>query len=256
MSRPWMRASCNFLIKLRSESCGGSDRDILRLYGVGSDVKSNPDGARRMTKDPQNGQTLSTLNTKVEDEFISPLTAVRGALEILRDYPDLTAEERSGFVSRALEECRRLEAGIDHLAASVYAAARNGSGQDGKSSASEPRGRFSKRIRIASEPEVVELDLSEFEFSSTDLVNEFYNEVDAAISETGRKWYFVVNNTRCQVWPEAWVAFAHRGKKVRVNFSLGTVHYDVGSNGRNPEVAGSRGEALARIQAMGRKDRG
>ena len=67
-----------------------------------------------------------TLNTKVEDAFISPLTAIRGALEILRDFPDMTDAERDGFLNAALDECARLESGIDHLSASVYATERSG----------------------------------------------------------------------------------------------------------------------------------
>jgi hypothetical protein len=42
-----------------------------------------------MFEDQQASISTLTLSTKVEEEFVSPLTAIRGALEILRDFPAL-----------------------------------------------------------------------------------------------------------------------------------------------------------------------
>ena len=63
------------------------------------------------------GDAISTvaLNTKVEADFVGPLTAVRGALEILRDYPDLGEVERGRFVSTALRSCQQLERAVHDL---------------------------------------------------------------------------------------------------------------------------------------------
>ncbi len=188
-----------------------------------------------------------TLNTKVEDAFISPLTAIRGALEILRDFPDLTEAERTEFIVTALAECARLETGIEHLSASIYAPERPASGGD---PASASVGRFAERIRFAAEGDVVDLDFAGFVFDSTELVNAFFDEVDAAVNQTGRKWYFIVNNTDCRIWPEAWVAFAHRSKKVNVNFALGTVRFDEMNGESDPGLETSRDAALARVAEL------
>jgi hypothetical protein len=186
-----------------------------------------------------------TLNTKVEDAFISPLTAIRGALEILRDFPDMTDAERDGFLNAALDECARLESGIDHLSASVYATERPEPAVAGGQT-----GRFAERIRFLAEDGIVDLDFSGFVFDSTDLVNAFYDEVDAAVNGTGQKWYFIADHTNCRIWPEAWVAFAHRTKKVNVNFSKGTVKLDTENGGSDPGLVTTREEALASIDAL------
>ena len=185
-----------------------------------------------------------TLNTKVEDAFISPLTAIRGALEILRDFPDLTEAERTEFVATALTECARLETGIEHLSASVYAPERLAPDDD---EAVQPAGEFADRIRFTPEGDVIELDFAGFVFDSNELVNAFFDEVDAAVNRTGTKWYFIVNNTDCRIWPEAWVAFAHRSKKVSVNFALGMVRFDALNGESDPGLETSRDAALAKV---------
>jgi hypothetical protein len=48
------------------------------------------------------------LETKLEQEFVSPLTAVRGALEILRDFLDLPPNERARFIATALAAALRM----------------------------------------------------------------------------------------------------------------------------------------------------
>ena len=66
--------------------------------------------------EPADTSVTLALNTKLEKDFVAPLTAVRGALEILRDFPDLDARERQQFVETALESCSRLTVGINDLA--------------------------------------------------------------------------------------------------------------------------------------------
>lgn len=51
----------------------------------------------------------------LEDDFVSPLTAIQGLLEVLRDCPDLSAEKRRHFADIALADCARLGQGIDRL---------------------------------------------------------------------------------------------------------------------------------------------
>ena len=75
---------------------------------------------------PSPSPTLA-LSTAVEEDFVSPLTSLRGALEILRDYPDLAEVERSQFVSLALEGCevKSLHAGNAQLT-EAYVHLKNG----------------------------------------------------------------------------------------------------------------------------------
>lgn len=199
------------------------------------------------------------LKTQLEDGFVSPLTAIRGALEILRDFPDLTALERQQFIKAALDECVRLEFGVEQLATSVYSAAERVAEPAAPAEpAAEPEpagGGYSDRIHFFPDLGVVEVDYSEFEFSSSKLVNEFHDELDALVERTGKKWFFLVNNRGYSVWPEAWVAFAHRGKKVNQSYSLGTVRYaetgDADGQGQlGPDEFSSRSDALRRIESL------
>ena len=188
-----------------------------------------------------------TLNTKVEKDFVAPLTAVRGSLEILRDYSDLGEEERLRFITTALDGCHLLERSIKELADSVYAAGQTAN-QTNKTpdTAKKIRNGFVDRIHIHEDVQVMELDFSGIVFSSSDVVNEIHDVIDSAIEETDQKWFFLINHTDCRVWPEAWVAFAHRGKKIRVNNALGIERYaDVDDQGSTTESYPSREEAIA-----------
>ena len=165
------------------------------------------------------------LSTKLEEEFISPLTAVRGVLEILRDFPQLSHSEKQQFIHNALTECTRLETGIEHLARTVYTDTELSDLPLRGSETKSKHKQFGSRVHLLKEFSVIEIDFSDFEFSSSKLVNEFYDELEATIIESGKSWYFMVNYTNCSIWPQAWVAFAHRGKKINVGFSLGTVRF-------------------------------
>ena len=199
---------------------------------------------------------LSTLalSTKLEEDFVSPLTAVRGALEILRDFPDLTLAERRRFVETALSECARLERGVAQLGSTVYAAGERANQRDETELPEEAQGPYVSRLQILDEHEAIEVDFSNFEFSSSKLVNEFYDTVERFVQATGRSWYFIVNYNNTSIWPEAWVAFAHRGKKINVNYSLGTVRYvDGEADGNATDTFESRERALAHIDEIRRK---
>ncbi len=215
-----------------------------------------------MSEDQSRPHSTSTLSTKVEEDFVSPLTSLRGALELLRDTPDLSESERRRFLETALRSCARLELGVKDLAKSVYSA-----GQKAMPSAAVGERRtsadeYASRVHILDAFDTIEIDFSEFEFSSSAIVNSFYDVIDKLVEETGRDWYFVVNYRDCSIWPEAWVAFAHRGKHVNVTHSLGTVRYvelagtddqskpEFRSEHYDPNLFDSRDEALAKIQEM------
>ncbi len=206
------------------------------------------------------------LDTKVEKEFVAPLTALRANLEILRDFPDLDEEERRKFLETAILACTRLEKAVDELGTAVYSAGRQAEvPQSDSSSASKHDNRYAERIEFLEDIEAIEIDFSGFEFANSQIVNDFYDVVEELIEATGRKWYLIVNYRDCSIWPEAWVAFAHRGKKVNTNYSLGTVRYAETETGKDngtasadsdnfdPDMFPSRDLALAALEDEKRK---
>lgn len=214
---------------------------------------------------PSPPSTLA-LSTKVEEDFVSPLTSLRGALEILRDVPDLSQDERDRFLTTALRGCARLEQSVQDLAKTVYAA-----GQQAEPSAgpSDDRYRtYASRVHVLDDMDMIEINFSGFAFSSSKIVNEFYDVIEQIIDDSGRDWYFVVNYGDCNIWPEAWVAFAHRGKRINVTHSLGTVRYasrdeaedgsqtDFRSDSYDPNLFESREAAVAKIEEMKSAKRG
>lgn len=210
--------------------------------------------------------SLVALSTKLEEDFVAPLTAVRGALEILRDHPDLAEADRRRFVEAALRGCARLGAGVEHLAATVYQAGRAALADRTPPAVSDVSA-YAARIRLDRVAGIAEIDLSDVRFSDSATVNAFYDVVDALVERSGRRWYFLVDYKGCNVWPEAWVAFAHRGKKVHIGYSLGTVRFAELDGERNPDerlkqfgasdpdFCTSRAAGLARIGEMKRARR-
>ena len=186
-----------------------------------------------MSNGPQEGDITSVLSTKLEEDFILPLTAVRGALEILRDYPDIAEDDRQKFVTSALDECARIERGIADLGAAVYA------GQRAGQEAPDDDG----RVAFRPDAEIAELDFAGLDFDSAATVNRVFDAVEERVAQTGRRWWFLVDYTGCHVFPEAWIAFAHRGKKVRVEYGYGTIRFDARGEGGLPDRDG----ALAQI---------
>ena len=215
-----------------------------------------------MSQEASTAHLTLALNTTLEREFVSPLTSIRGALEIMRDFPDLSDEERSRFLSNALQDCARLEQGVEHLAATVYTAVSSQDQDESPAKRAETDSVYADRIRFLEELQIIEIDFSEFVFSSTKMVNDFYDLLDRLIESSGHSWYIVVNYHNCRIWPEAWVAFAHRGKKVNVSYSLGTVRYFDASAVdddltliNDPELLSSRDEAMAHIEVLRRATR-
>lgn len=206
---------------------------------------------------------LSTLalSTKLEEDFVSPLTSLRGALEILRDVPDLSAEQRERFLRTALNGCARLEQSVEDLAKTVYAAGQRSDPAPPAGLTTDQYRAYAERVDVHGEMNVIEIDFSDFTFCNSRTVNEFYDVIECIVDGTDRDWYFVVNVEDCSVWPEAWVAFAHRGKRVNVTHSLGTVRYDrredenggelgFRSESYDPDLFDSRDAAFAKVEAM------
>jgi len=210
-----------------------------------------------MNQEASSAHLTLALNTALERDFVTPLTSVRGALELMRDFPDLSNEERSRFLENALQDCARLEQGIEQLASTVYAAVNNEDEDQPLIEEVSAEPEHADRIHFYEDLQIIEVDFSEFEFSSSRIVNDFYDRFDRLIEATGKRWYIVVNYRKCTIWPEAWIAFAHRGQKVNASYSLGTVRYvEAGEDGAettlfsDPDLFDSRKEALAHIEEL------
>lgn len=205
--------------------------------------------------DPSGTDQTHALSTKLEEEFVAPLTTIRGALEILRDVPDLNPAEREKFVANALGACATLQQGVEGLAGTVYSAARKSGVVTVRTGTLEPTpGPYQDRMHMDADQTLFEIDFSGYEFTSTEEVNAFFDAIEAEIARAKVKWHFLVNVTNLSIWPEAWVAFAHRSKRVAVNFALATVRYvneDATSQPADREVAVSREQALARLGREG-----
>lgn len=215
-----------------------------------------------MPKDRPHSTSTLALSTKVEEDFVSPLTSLRGALEILRDFPDLLEDERHRFLDTALRGCSRLEQSVEDLAKTVYAAGQQAQTAPSAGPSQDGYRTYAGRVHVLDEMETIEIDFSDFAFKSTKIVNDFYDVIERIVDETRRDWYFVVNYGDCSIWPEAWVAFAHRGKRINVTHSLGTVRYasrddaedggqtDFRSDSYDPNLFESREAAFAKIEEM------
>jgi signal transduction histidine kinase len=215
-----------------------------------------------MPKEAAKAHLTLALNTTLEREFVSPLTSIRGALEIMRDFPDLSDEERSRFIKNVLQDCARLERGVEHLTETVYAAVDSNNQDQSQAAQVASDSGYADRIQFFEELQVVEIDFSDFVFTSSKVVNDFYDLLDQLIESTGQRWYVVVNYHHCRIWPEAWVAFAHRGKKVNLSYSLGSVRYFDASAVdedltllNDPQLLSSRDAAMAHVEALRRAAR-
>lgn len=206
-----------------------------------------------MAEDRHDAPETLALGTEVEANFVSPLTALRGALEILRDYPDLAEPERKQFVGMALDQCGRLETAVRRLATSVYDAAKR-PGAAPQAPNADSASADAARIEFNAKLDLAEVDLSELVFDSSETVNRFYDLLDRRVAATGRKWHFIVNYQNCAIWPEAWVAFAHRSKKAHAAYAEATMRYaspeDPHSrvaDASDPDFVSSRAAAILRI---------
>ena len=83
------------------------------------------------------------------------------------------------------------------------------------------------RITFHPDDQIMEVDFSDLVFNKSGPVNDFYDEVDRLVTETGQKWYFLVNYRNLKIMLEASITFAHRGKKANIAYSLGSARYAV-----------------------------
>lgn len=120
----------------------------------------------------------------------------------------------------------------------------------------------SRRVIFDDEQDIMEVDFSDLNFSTSADVDEVYDAIDAQIAKTQRKWYFLVNYRNTQIFPDAWFQYALRGKNINIARSLGSVRYDPREPTRqeilkrakeedfNPNLVFSREEAMQRIAEL------
>ncbi len=121
---------------------------------------------------------------------------------------------------------------------------------------------YSQRLVFLEDLAALDIDLTDITFSNSDEVNEFYDQLEQHLGETGRKWYFLVNYRNTKIHDVAWVAFAARGKRVNLAYSLGSVRYAARTETEetildkskkekfDPNLFPSREAALEKIEEM------
>jgi len=121
---------------------------------------------------------------------------------------------------------------------------------------------YAARIKFHDAQGIMEVDFSDVTFHDTEDVDQFYDEIDRRLESTGRPWFFLVNYKNCKIRPDAWVAFAQRGKKSNLAFSRGTARYEPAietgqeiyekaeTDRFDPNLFDSRAEALAHLRQL------
>jgi hypothetical protein len=121
---------------------------------------------------------------------------------------------------------------------------------------------FVSRLSFDPETVIMDVDFSHFTFHHSRDVNDFYDHIEERIKESDRKWFFLVNMNGCQIMPGAWIQYAHRGKRLNIAASLGSVRYATGSEteadirlraqtqGFRPNIRNTRQEALDLIEDL------
>ncbi|WP_417733779.1 hypothetical protein [Roseovarius sp.] len=121
---------------------------------------------------------------------------------------------------------------------------------------------FLGRLSFDPETVIMHVDFSHFTFHHSRDVNDFYDYIEERIKERDRKWFFLVDMNGCQIMPAAWIQYAHRGKRLNIAASLGSVRYAAGSEteadirlraesqGFRPNICNTREEALELIEAL------
>jgi hypothetical protein len=126
---------------------------------------------------------------------------------------------------------------------------------------------FEDRITFHADLGIMEADFSDLAFERSRDVERFYDVLEEKLAATNRKWSFLVNYRNCTIEPEAWIAFANRGKRANLAYSEGSVRFDTSvetgqsivedSKRENfqPNLFASRDAAIQRILEMQRSAR-
>jgi branched-chain amino acid transport system ATP-binding protein len=112
---------------------------------------------------------------------------------------------------------------------------------------------FKDRLGFHDAIETMEVDFSGMTFAADADVDLVYDEIDQRAGATGRRWYFLVNYTKCVIAPGAWDRYAARGKNANINYGLGTVR--VGASAQTREsIREDAGRAMFRANIFETRD--
>ncbi len=127
---------------------------------------------------------------------------------------------------------------------------------------------FDARITFHHDLHCMETDFSGFDFSSSAVVNAFYDRIEDRIRDSGHaQWFFLVNYSGCKIDNSAWLAFSRRGKALNLAHSMGSVRFDASEATRrqierdaeterfDPNLFADRDSAFERIRALPSKRR-
>ncbi len=124
---------------------------------------------------------------------------------------------------------------------------------------------FGERIVFHDALEAMEVDFTGLNLSEAAQVDAFYDEIDARLEQSSRRWYFLVNYGDCVIAAEVWDRFAARGKQTNTAHSLGTVRVGAstatreairgraGPNTFRANIFDTRDQAVAALGAMRRR---
>ena len=82
---------------------------------------------------------------------------------------------------------------------------------------------YAERITFHEAIATMEVDFANLSFADARQVDAVYDEIERRLTESGRRWFFLVIYTGCVISPEAWGRFAERGKNANINHGLGSV---------------------------------
>lgn len=119
------------------------------------------------------------------------------------------------------------------------------------------------RISFHDEAQAMEVDFSNLHLTSQAEVNAFYDRIEDRIAATGEdQWFFAVNYFNSRIDPDAWFAFARRGKTLNMAHSMGSVRFDAseetrrqienaaGTDAFDPNLLVTRDDAFARLKSL------
>ncbi|MGB7242999.1 MAG: hypothetical protein WBC93_13040 [Sulfitobacter sp.] len=122
---------------------------------------------------------------------------------------------------------------------------------------------IAKQITFHKDTEIMEVSFAGLTLSNSLEVNQFYDQIEKQIAQTGEKlWFFLVNYCDTRIDNEAWFAFSRRGMDLNKAHSMGSVRFDAseitrrqierdaGTEAFNPNLFFDRESAVKRLQEL------
>ena len=120
-----------------------------------------------------------------------------------------------------------------------------------------------RRIIFHDKDEIIEADFSNLHLQTQAEVNAFYDRIEDRVAASDHdRWFFAVNYSNSRIDPDAWFAFARRGKTLNLAHSMGSVRFDAseetrrqienaaGTESFDPNLFADRAEAFDRLGSL------